>query len=138
MDRIDLQNLAEMRIREAKLLLENGLYNGAYYLAGYSVECALKACIAKKTKEHDFPDKELVQKLFTHDVKLLLVKAGLEAEFSREMKQNGALEQNWTLVKAWSEDARYITAGRMHYAQDLFSAIMDPDNGVLTWLKKRW
>jgi HEPN domain-containing protein len=31
------------------VLLEAGLYAGAYYLAGYAVECALKACIAKKT-----------------------------------------------------------------------------------------
>jgi hypothetical protein len=28
-----------------------------YYLAGYPVEFALKACIAKSTERHDFPDK---------------------------------------------------------------------------------
>ncbi|MGH9796204.1 MAG: HEPN domain-containing protein [Candidatus Acidiferrales bacterium] len=138
MNRIDLQSLAELRIREAKLLLESGLYNGAYYLAGYSVECALKACVAKKTKQHDFPDKTLVQRLFTHDLQLLLLKAGLETELSEEMKNNRMLEQNWTIVKGWSEEARYETADLIHYAEDLFSAIMDPDDGVLTWLKKRW
>jgi HEPN domain-containing protein len=49
MNRADLQQLAELRITEAKVLLDNGFYAGAYYLAGYAVECALKACIAKLT-----------------------------------------------------------------------------------------
>ncbi|RLC09228.1 MAG: DNA-binding protein, partial [Deltaproteobacteria bacterium] len=26
-------------------MLDNGYFNGAYYLLGYSVECTLKACI---------------------------------------------------------------------------------------------
>jgi hypothetical protein len=35
MNRSDLQSLSEMRAREAKALLERGLYAGAYYLMGY-------------------------------------------------------------------------------------------------------
>lgn len=57
MNRADLQNLAELRINEAKLLLDRGFYQGAYYVAGYAIECALKACIAKKTQQFDFPEK---------------------------------------------------------------------------------
>jgi len=38
-------------------LLRLGLFDGAYYLAGYAVECALKACIAKGTQRFEFPDK---------------------------------------------------------------------------------
>lgn len=30
----DLQNLAELRVKDAKLLLDNGQYDGGYYLAG--------------------------------------------------------------------------------------------------------
>ena len=55
MDRRDLQALSRIRINEAKGLLSLGLHDGAYYLAGYAVECALKACIAKETKRHEFP-----------------------------------------------------------------------------------
>jgi HEPN domain-containing protein len=138
MNRADLQRLAELRIQEAKLLLEHGFYHGAYYLAGYAIEFALKACIAKKTKEHDFPDKELVQKLFTHDLEILLRKAGLESELVGEMKKNPAMERNWTLAREWSEEARYATADLKYFAEGLFSAIMEPQNGVLVWLKKRW
>ena len=50
MNRADLQKLAEERLADAELLLANGRFGGAYYLSGYVVECALKACIAQLTK----------------------------------------------------------------------------------------
>lgn len=55
MNRRDLKDLAAIRVREASLLLKNKQYSGAYYLAGYAVECALKACISKETRRYDFP-----------------------------------------------------------------------------------
>jgi HEPN domain-containing protein len=48
MTQTDLQRLSRLRIRDAKILLKNGAHESAYYLAGYAVECALKACIAKQ------------------------------------------------------------------------------------------
>jgi HEPN domain-containing protein len=56
MNRKDFQELSDRRIREAKILFDAGEYSGAYYLAGYSVECALKACFASGVKRFDFPD----------------------------------------------------------------------------------
>ena len=41
--RIEFQLLAEQRLDEAKALLDLGKWGGAYYLAGYVVELALKA-----------------------------------------------------------------------------------------------
>jgi HEPN domain-containing protein len=49
--------MAMVRLKEANVLLRLGLSDGAYYLAGYAVECALKACIAKGTRRYEFPDK---------------------------------------------------------------------------------
>jgi HEPN domain-containing protein len=72
MNRADLQKLSNMRIREAKVLFAAEEYSGAYYLAGYAVECALKACIAKSVQRYDFPDKSLAQKSYVHDLKDLL------------------------------------------------------------------
>ena len=46
MNRNEFQELAEVRIGEAGVLLAGGKSDGAYYLAGYAVECALKACVA--------------------------------------------------------------------------------------------
>ena len=69
MNRIDLQNLANVRLAEvASSLLLAGHPNGAYYLAGYSVECALKAVIASQTQLHDFPDKQRAIDSFVHDL----------------------------------------------------------------------
>ena len=68
MNRKDFHQLAELRLKEARALLAAEFPDGAYYLAGYAVECGLKACIAKRTREHDYPDKKLVNKSYTHDV----------------------------------------------------------------------
>jgi hypothetical protein len=43
MNSADFQKLATIRLAEEKILLRNKQYAGAYYLAGYSIECALKA-----------------------------------------------------------------------------------------------
>ena len=44
-----LQNAAyhAERLREARALLGVRCWSGAYYLAGYAIECGLKACIIK-------------------------------------------------------------------------------------------
>ena len=63
MNKRDLQALADAKIKEAQALYRSGRYDGACYLAGYAVECALKACIAKRTKKHDFPDKDFAKRV---------------------------------------------------------------------------
>lgn len=47
MDRTQLQQLAELRLRDADALLAARQWAAAYYLLGYCIECALKACVAK-------------------------------------------------------------------------------------------
>jgi len=55
----EFQGLAEERLMEAKALLDLGKWCGTYYLAGYAVELALKACIIKSLMATDaFPDRE--------------------------------------------------------------------------------
>ncbi|HYP09337.1 MAG TPA: hypothetical protein VER03_24140 [Bryobacteraceae bacterium] len=49
MTRQDLQELAEMRLADAEALLVAGRYSGAYYLAGYAVECAIKAHVSRSS-----------------------------------------------------------------------------------------
>jgi hypothetical protein len=56
MNRSDFQQLAELRLRESRSLLAAGFPEGAYYLAGYSVECAFKAGCT--TPEWDLPQAE--------------------------------------------------------------------------------
>jgi hypothetical protein len=48
------------------------------YLAGYAVECALKACITKKTKRHDFPPNiKAIGEYYTHELEKLVKGAEL-------------------------------------------------------------
>jgi len=69
MNRSDFKKLAKVRLKDAQALLEKGCYSGAYYLAGYAVECGLKACIAKQTREFDFPpDRKVIDAVYIHDL----------------------------------------------------------------------
>lgn len=43
-----IRNLAALRLEEAQVLAQNGKPDGAFYLAGYSVELALKAKVAER------------------------------------------------------------------------------------------
>ena len=139
MNRTDLQNLAELRIKEAKILLDGTSYPGAFYLAGYSIECALKACIAKETKQHDFPDKpDRIRQLYSHDVERLLSLSKLKDKLENDMKSNIDLRAYWNRVVDWNEEKRYESGVTEKEAKDLYQAIADPTNGVLPWLKNWW
>ena len=70
--RVELQQLAEERLVDAKLLLDNGRWPGAYYVAGYAVECGLKACIAALMKADEFPDKDFAKDCYTHNIEKLV------------------------------------------------------------------
>lgn len=138
MNRYDLQKLCRIRVREAKILLDNKCYEGAYYLLGYAVECALKACIARQTKAFDFPDRKLINDIYTHDLEKLLNASGLKAEHLKECRTNPGFQLNWLVVKDWSEQARYIESVTKQKAKDFRSAVVSRKNGVLPWLQKRW
>jgi HEPN domain-containing protein len=85
--RKDFQRLAELRANEAASLAKTGKQQGAFYLGGFAIECALKACIAKKTRRHDFPtDAKYAGKVYTHNLEELLKLAQLETELDREIR----------------------------------------------------
>ncbi|NOQ32878.1 MAG: HEPN domain-containing protein [Methanosarcinales archaeon] len=137
MNRYDLQDLALIRCREARVLLENGNYEGSYYLCGYVVECGLKACIAKQTRLHDFPDKNVVNASYIHDLTSLVKTAALGKKFYDELKSNPDFAVNWNTVKDWSEKSRYEKHTDKE-AQDLYFAVADEKQGVLQWIKRHW
>jgi HEPN domain-containing protein len=136
MNRTEFQQLSEVRIREANALLDAGFSDGAYYLAGYAVECALKACIAKRTREHDFPERES-QGYYVHDLRKLLGFARLNIELDQALQGDPAMESNWTVVVNWSEASRYL-AKTAQEAADLIHAIEDKAGGILPWITQRW
>lgn len=137
MNRKDLKALALTRLTEAKVLLANGEYSGAYYLAGYVVEFALKACIAKQTRIHDFPEKQRAIDSWQHDPNKLINTADLQTERNREISADKTFEANWNVVKDWKVDSRYEHTDRRK-AEALIQAISDKRHGVLRWLRRHW
>lgn len=137
MNRTELQQLARSRLAEASTLLRNGHYAGAYYLSGYVIECALKACIARQTRRHDFPDKKMVLDSYTHKLTDLVRVAGLQTDLSSEETKDSEFKGNWTIVKDWTEESRYQSHSQFE-AETLYSAISDRRHGVLKWLRRYW
>ena len=136
MDRKDLQELSKVRLKEATALLKLGLFDGAYYLAGYSVECALKACIAKGTQRGEFPDRKRVESSYSHKLRDLIKVAGLEVRFNQAGKDPG-FRSNWDVVEAWTEESRY-QRHPPESARKLLMAIGHRQNGVISWIKRQW
>lgn len=138
MNRRDFQKLAEVRIVEAGGLLGLKHYDGAYYLAGYAVECGLKACVAKQIKRHEYPPyRDFSKDCFTHSIEDLVKLAGLAGERKKATDADATLQINWTFVKDWNEHSRYQRWSK-DKAETLYAAITDPNHGVLPWLKARW
>lgn len=134
--RRDFRALAELRAEEARVLLRSRRQLGAYYLAGYAVECALKACIAKQRKRFEFPPKKRsVEKMYSHDLDELLDVAGLDAQLKKEIAANPDFAANWNTVKDWTAESRYQTSGLN--GKDMYNAVTGP-NGVLSWIRLRW
>jgi HEPN domain-containing protein len=124
-------------LKESKTLLDAGFPNGAYYLAGYAVECALKACIAKKTRAHDFPEKKLVIDSHSHDLGKLFRIAELNIELDAAILADPSMKSKVDTIEDWSETSRYETKS-VQEATDLLEAVEDATGGLLPWIKSRW
>ncbi|MDX2152080.1 MAG: hypothetical protein SFV54_15185 [Bryobacteraceae bacterium] len=129
MDRRDLQTLARLWAREASALLKAGYADGAYYLAGYAVECALKACIAKGTRRGEFPDRHRANESHTHDFLVLAKVAGLLESLQERLGRDAAFRRNWELVRSWSERSRYQRHS-VERARAYIVAVNDSRSGV--------
>jgi len=129
LNRKELQSLARVRLAEARALLDAGFPDGAYYLAGYAAECALKACIAKQTRRFDFPSKKTVDSSHTHNLKSLIEVAKLEAARAARAAIDPVFGEHWEIVQGWSEQSRYETHD-IHDAGELLLALTDRKYGV--------
>ncbi|MGH9765578.1 MAG: DNA-binding protein [Blastocatellia bacterium] len=117
--------------------MTNNCFDGAYYLIGYAIECALKACIAKHTRRYDFPDRRAVIESHVHDLERLVRTAGLQGDLSIESGRDAKFSDNWGIVKDWDEESRYKSWTKSQ-SQDLYRAVTDRRHGVLRWVKQHW
>ena len=136
MRRSEFQRLARIRVADASALLRMRRYAACYYLAGYAVECALKACIAKKFRRHDIPEPKLVNSTYTHKLGNLLDIAGLQGAL--QTVDDEELLTNWGIVKDWVPERRCRAKVTRNEARDLYEAVSDPEHGVMPWLQRHW
>ncbi len=135
--RTDLQRLAQLRLEDATFLLRANRSSSAYYLAGYSVELALKACTAKLVQPDTIPDKAFIIAIYTHKLDSLIATAGLRPTFDTDTKADPQFAAFWAITNNWSEESRYEFWDTVS-AATLLQAITDPSHGVFQWVKRHW
>jgi hypothetical protein len=134
--RATLQRLAQAKIDDARLLMQHQRYSNAYYLCGYGIEFALKACIAKQIIAETIPDRTVLTGVLTHKFDELIALAGLKADLDAQ-RRDREFDSRWAIVSRWSEQVRYdivdvVTATAM---QD---AVENDQHGVMKWLQQHW
>ena len=135
--RADLQKLADEKLSDARVLFNAKSWSNAYYLAGYAVELAIKACIAKSFKADTVPDKDLVIKTYSHEFPKLIGTAGLTAELQKQVQAGQDFRAAWGVVNEWTPEDRYRTNSEQD-AKELIEAISNATHGVLAWIKTHW
>jgi len=141
-NRAELKQLTADRVRDAEILLANGQWTGAYHLAGYALECALKSCLLKYLDDTGiiFKDRKYLEKLakcWTHDLNELLTLANLKIDFEKACGANRNLDSYWITAKDWNETSRYEQKTQQE-AASLLESITNVPDGVLTWIRSRW
>ena len=143
MNQVELQKMAEERLKDAKVLLDGGRWEFAYYATGYAVECGLKSCILARMVHTAwvFEEKWDAKACLDHRFGKLIYLAGLTDQLTDQLKVSAAAGKefavNWETAERWTVTSRY-EAKTEGEARDLFAAIADETHGVLRWIKIYW
>lgn len=137
MKRAVLQAIAQAKLDDAILLLNNARFSNAYYLAGFAIEIGIKACIAKQITADTIPDKNFINAIYRHNLKDLIGVAGLSAELRQQETNDAAFATHWGLVAGWSPEVRYATVDN-YTAQLMLQAATHNQSGIFPWIKTHW
>ena len=145
----ELKLLTAERLKDAKALLGRKRYAFAYCVAGYAVECALKACVLKQmvntgwvfAPAEEGKGKKSLQDVLTHDFVKLVEIAGLSGALVEQLAAGGEgrtrFAEFWKVACEWTVEVRYVPKSKED-AEALFVAITDKTDGVLTWIRNYW
>lgn len=145
----EIKKLAQQRLKEAEILFQNGMCDGAFYLAGYSVELTLKAKICERLGIPNLYDEtdttansikgisEIRKILKTHNLFILLIFSGLKVKFdTAKANDKNLAKANSLLFNAWDESARYKPCGHMESTDvEKMIHLLSGPNGILTWIE---
>jgi len=146
-----IKQLAFDRLDESVVLCDNGKFDGAFYLAGYSIELMLKAKVCERLGIDNLFDEqcqtygvaEVRKALKTHDLAVLLIFSGLHFSFQRAKSEHlHFAEMNCLLFSRsgkslWSEQTRYLPTGTQN-PKDVKTLIkwLQHEEGFLQWINK--
>lgn len=113
-----LLHLARQRRLDAEVLFDNKRYNGSAYMAGYAVECALKATVCRQLDEPRMPPM-----MATHDLSVLTGRAPRPddpaiAIWPRMRGDVSAVRDLDLITEHWSSELRYETKNLDHATAD--------------------
>jgi HEPN domain-containing protein len=110
------EQVARRVLANARFLLRHRRWHSAIYLAGYAVECRLKAAICRVKGLATLPPEYQ-----THDLRALLHATGWEQSMAQDRRAWDAFQ---TVDKIWSVEMRYTTKpyGRRE-AENFFEAL---------------
>ena len=143
MNQAELRLLADERVRDAEALIQGKRWSFAYYAAGYAVECALKSCLLARMIYTGlvYQPRFKADECRTHDFIELIRLADMNDLLNKNLYDSAALGSPfvnyWDIVKKWKSDDRYVEKTEPE-ATDLLRAIIDPQDGVLPWIKRYW
>ncbi|WP_353569873.1 HEPN domain-containing protein [Candidatus Albibeggiatoa sp. nov. BB20] len=111
MKKLDIEQIIQARLQDAKVLLDASRFDGSVYLCGYAVELGLKACICKTLQWDEYPTTKGYQTFKTHDLDILLHLTGQENRVKHEMFTE------WSIVSKWNPETRYSAVGTVTQIQ---------------------
>ncbi|GGM93370.1 hypothetical protein GCM10010967_28100 [Dyadobacter beijingensis] len=141
-----IRMIARLRLKEANILFKEHMFDGAFYLAGYSAELSLKAKISERfgipnlfddTEANTMPGiRDIRSAVKTHNLVNLLVFSGLKSRYEEDKALYPHLAKaNSLLFEKWSEKARYKPCGFI-FEEDIRCLInlLSDQNGLLAWI----
>lgn len=77
--------------------------------------------------------------LRSHNFKFLVLAAGLKLVWDSELNSRKLFSDNWDIVVSeWSPEGRYATERMQFEANQYYSAIVDPNDGVMECIRRHW
>jgi hypothetical protein len=151
----EIKALAYERLTEAEILCAASKYDGAFYLAGYSIELMLKAKICEHwgvynlfDTQCDIADIGYIRKTVQiHDIRLLFIFSGLRMKLQEALfLGNKELMELYGYLIAgtgkhenclWSEQVRYQPIGSKK-PEDVTKLIelLQGERGLLKWIEQ--
>ncbi|MEO7175421.1 MAG: hypothetical protein ABIV51_06160 [Saprospiraceae bacterium] len=140
----EIRILAAKRLEEAEILLNNGKFEGAFYLAGYSIELTLKAKICEHldvpnlfaSSEQGKPFLANLRKAVKiHNLETLFTFSGLANKLDIKKSGDQDFSKLFGLIVCWNEDARYSTPTDIsEISTRKIIEFLKAKNGLLAWI----